>query len=144
MRLKKYLKVTDTVNKLKAIVQKINTNDVLNIVEFSFDEYKLCMMSLQLQKIKISSKVLLHVKPTAVGVGKNFTGQISYTNQLKGEVYDIKIGELLCYLHVKVNEVILQSIITKNSAIRMDLKKSDEVICFIKASDLSICEILDD
>ncbi|PID47040.1 MAG: transporter [Proteobacteria bacterium] len=127
-------------NKIPACILSIQNHDILNIVSFDFCGFKMSMMSLELKDIRPKDKVLLFVKPTSVAIGKNFMGDISYSNQLKGKIKSLKNGELLTSLEVLVGEFVLCSIITKNSSLRMNLKKGDEVVCFIKASDLSILE----
>lgn len=131
-------------NKIPAKVTDIQTCDILNITSFNFANFNLSMMSLELLNLKVNSKVILTAKPSSVAIGKDFNGEISYSNQLKGKIQSIENGELLTYIKVLVDEIIIQSIITKKSSQRMDLKKDDEAICIIKASDLSILEILND
>ncbi len=130
---------------LKARIKQIQTVDSLNIVCFDFFGTTLTMMSLDLKdEIKIGTKVILKVKPTAIAIAKEFTGQISYSNQIESIIEDIQIGELLCSIKLKVKDTIFESIITSKSAKRLELKKSDKVIAFIKASELYISKVLDD
>lgn len=127
-------------NKIPATIIDIKSCDILNIVEFQFDIFKMSMMSLQLSNLHVNDKVILTVKPSSVAIGKNLSGDLSYSNQLKGEIKSIKIGNLLCFLEVYVGDTIIQSVITKNSANRLNLEQNDKVVCIIKASDLSILE----
>ncbi len=130
---------------LKARIKQIQTVDSLNIVCFDFFGTTLTMMSLDLKdEIKIGTKVILKVKPTAIAIAKEFTGQISYSNQIESIIEDIQIGELLCSIKLKAKDTIVESIITSKSAKRLELKKSDKVIAFIKASELYISKVLDD
>ena len=41
-------------------------------------------------------------------------------------------------------DILIESIITVDSSKRMDLKENDEVTLLIKASDLSILEVIND
>ena len=87
-------------------------------------------------------KVKLAIKPTHIAIGKEFSGEVSYSNQLKCTILNIENGELLSSITLKVFDTLLESIITVNSSKRMDLKVGDNVTAFIKASDLSIGEVI--
>ena len=128
-----------------ATIKKINSIDNLNIVEFDFNGITLKMMSLDLNEhIKIDKKVKLNVKPSNVILAKNLEGEISLSNRLVAIIEDIENGELLSSIILKINSTILESLITVDSSKRMNLKKGEEVIVLIKASNLSIQEVLDD
>lgn len=128
-----------------ATIKKINSIDNLNIVEFDFNGITLKMMSLDLnENIKINKKVKLNVKPSNVILAKNLEGEISLSNRLIAIIEDIENGELLSSITLKINSTILESLITVDSSKRMNLKKGEEVIVLIKASNLSIQEVLDD
>lgn len=132
-------------NKIVATILKIHNIDNLNIVEFKFSDMKLKMMSLDLSDdVKEGNKVVLTVKPTHVAVGKNLQGDLSYSNQIKATINEIDQGKLLSVINTKAAGTDIQSIITADSSKRMNLKTEDEVILLIKASDLSILEVLND
>ena len=132
-------------SKLKAKIKEIQTVDSLNIVSFDFFGTTLTMMSLELKdEIKVGKNVSLAIKPTTVAIAKNFFGDISYSNQIKCNINSIEIGELLCSIKLITNGISFESIITTKSAKRLDLKKEDEVTAFIKASEISILEVLDE
>ncbi|MDY0234150.1 MAG: TOBE domain-containing protein [Sulfurimonas sp.] len=130
-------------NRFHATVTKIQTKENLNIVNFEFASYKLTMMSLDLdESIKVSTLVRLSVKPTHIALAKEFSGVVSYSNQLGAEIIEVENGELLSSIKLSVGDAKFQSIITKDSSVRMDLKVGDMVKIFIKASELSISEIV--
>ena len=129
---------------LIATVQKIQNSDNLNIVTFAFNGQTLSMMSLDLNaRVKVGVKVKLLVKPTHIALGKNFSGEVSYSNQLNTTIVSLNNGELLSSVELKIFDAILESIITLNSSKKMKLSVGDNVLAFIKASDLSIGEVLD-
>lgn len=128
------------INKIEAIVTSMQTTDILNITSFSFQNFSLAMMSLELENINVGDRVLLSVKPTAVAIAKEINGLLSYSNQLQGVIIFIDYGKLLTDIHVLVKDTTINAIITTNSAKRMNLKQDDEVTCLIKASDLSLYE----
>jgi len=132
-------------SKLIAIVKDIQSCDNLNIVKFDFFGQTLSMMSLELnQNIKIGTKVNLIVKPTHITIAKNFSGEVSYSNKLNTTIKEIQNGKLLSSITLSIFNTSIESIITVNSSIKMDLKVGDKVIAFIKASELSIGSINND
>ncbi len=129
---------------ITAKVTHIDTFENINIVQFISNEHSLSMMSLSVSdKINLGTKVRLAVKPTHIAIAKNITGSLSYSNQLDSTITDIQNGKLLSSVMLKCNDIDFESIITLNSSIRMNLKVGDNVIALIKASDLSIDEIID-
>jgi molybdopterin-binding protein len=128
-----------------ATIKKIHNIDNLNIVEFDFFGKTLKMMSLDLNKnVQIGKKVKLAVKPTNISIAKNLFGEISLSNQLVVNIKSIENGQLLSSIILEVNDTIFESIITADSSKRMNLQKNEQVTILIKASDLSILEVLND
>lgn len=128
-----------------ATIKKIDNVDSLNIVEFAFYGVALKMMSLDLNSnMQIGKRVLLSVKPTNIVIGKNLIGDISLANKIVATIEQIENGKLLSSILLKVDDIFLESIITCESSSRMNLQLGDEVTIFIKASDLSIEEVLND
>ena len=87
---------------------------------------------------------MLSVKPTNIIIGKNLMGDISLANKIVATIEQIENGKLLSSILLKVEDIFLESIITCESSSRMNLQLGDEVSIFIKASDLSIEEVLND
>lgn len=126
-----------------AKVTKIDNIDNLNIVNFDFSNQTLSMMSLDLSDdIKIGTKVELTTKPSHIAIAKEFSGILSYSNQLKAKIKELENGKLLSSIKLQIEEFVLESIITFESSKKMDLKVGDEVTVFIKASELSILKVL--
>ncbi|WP_368029935.1 molybdopterin-binding protein [Arcobacter sp. s6] len=132
-------------SKLLATIKKISTVDNLNIVEFDFHGEILKMMSLDLGKeVQVGKKVILSVKSTNVLLAKNLSGDLSFSNKLVARIENIENGILLSSIILKINDTYIESIITADSSIRMNLQENDIVTVLIKASNLSIEEILND
>ena len=128
-----------------ATIKKIHNIDNLNIVEFDFFGKTLKMMSLDLNKnVQIGKKVKLAVKPTNISIAKNLFGEISLSNQIVVNIKNVENGQLLSSIILEVNDTIFESIITADSSKRMNLQKNEQVTILIKASDLSIMEVLND
>ncbi|ADN09994.1 TOBE domain-containing protein [Sulfurimonas autotrophica] len=126
-----------------AQVQEIQSVQNLNILSFTCKDIALKMMSLDLNDtITKDSQVMLTCKPTAIAIGKNIQGELSYANQLHVTIVSLEVGQLLCALKLQFKEFVLESIITTDSQKRMQLQAGDEVTALIKSSDLSIKEVL--
>jgi molybdopterin-binding protein len=132
-------------SQLVATIKKINSVDNLNIVEFDFNGLTLKMMSLDLNDdVKIGKKVELSVKPTNISIAKNLIGEISLSNQIVATIQSLENGQLLTSVILKINDTLLESIITVDSSKRMNLQIGEVVTILIKASNLSIGEVLND
>lgn len=130
-------------SQLKATIVQIDSVDNLNIVKFDFYGHSLKMMSLGLSaEITVGKEVILGIKPTHIAIGKGFSGLVSYSNQIKAKITSCENGKLLSSIKLSVEDVVLESIITVESTSNMDLKVDDDVMMIIKASDLSILEVL--
>lgn len=132
-------------SKFIATIKKIQSVDNLNIVEFEFDGLTLKMMSLDLNDdVKIGKKVKLSVKPSNISIAKNLTGEISLSNKIVATIQSLENGQLLTSVILKINDTILESIITVDSSKRMNLQIGEVVTILIKASNLSIEEVIND
>ena len=130
-------------NTLVANVKQIKTVDNLNIVMFDLNGINLSMMSLELHEdVKVGAKVKLTTKATYIALAKGFSGEVSYSNQLRVEIVHVENGELLSSIKLQLQDITLESIITRDSSDRMNLHVGDEVTAFIKANELSIMEVL--
>ena len=132
-------------SQLVATIKKINSIDNLNIVEFDFHGLTLKMMSLDLNNdLQIGTKVKLSVKPTNISIAKNLIGEISLSNQIVATIENLENGQLLSSVSLKVHNTLLESIITVDSSKRMNLQIGEVVTILIKASNLSIEEVIND
>lgn len=130
------------INNLEAKVISIQSVEDLNIVKFEFENHILSMMSLGLKDTKINSRVILSANPSHIAIAKDFSGLLSYSNQIKTKITHIEMGELLCSIELEIGKHKLNSLITASSAKRLNLKINDEVLALIKASELSIKDVL--
>ena len=132
-------------SQIKATITRIDTVESLNIVTFDFYGAVLKMMSLDLsEEIGVGKKVILAVKPSHIAIAKELSGMLSYSNQLQATIHSCNNGKLLSSIKLRMEDVMLESIITLDSVLKMDLKAGDEVTAMIKASELSIVDVLDD
>ena len=130
-------------NTIKASVSNIQSVDNLSIVSFEVDTRTMKMMSLGLNTdIKVGSQVILGVKSSSILIAKGLSGMISSSNQLKCLVKNVNNGELLSSVKLEFSNFLIESVITKDSSLKMNLQEGDEVLALIKASELSILEVL--
>ncbi|MCF6340586.1 MAG: TOBE domain-containing protein [Sulfurimonas sp.] len=130
-------------NTIIAEVKEIKSVDNLHIIKFYFAGTILSMMSLELdENIKVGVKVKLIAKSTHIAIAKEFSGEVSYSNQLDAKIVHVENGELLSSIKIQVWETTLESIITKDSSERMNLHVGDTITALIKANELSIVEVL--
>jgi molybdopterin-binding protein len=63
---------------------------------------------------------------------------LSARNQLSGTVDELQIGDIMAHVVVKVGENLIESIITRNSAQELGLKKGDKVKVVIKSTEVMV------
>ena len=132
-------------NKIIANIIEIEKLDSLHIVSFDFNSTVLKMMSLELnEKVKVGQKVVLAIKPMHVSFAKNLQGQLSITNFFKAKIKGINTGKLLSSATFEANYTLIESVFTTSTLKSMNLQMYDEYTILIKASDISIFEVLDD
>lgn len=130
-------------NHIPATITDIKSVDTINIVTFTAEGQEMRMMALELdEKLVVGSKVILGVKATHVALAKCLNSLMSISNQLDVQLEGVDSGELLSSVKFRFSGAVLESIITKESASRMELKTGDRVIALIKSSELSIVEVL--
>jgi len=130
-------------NIFRATISQIESIDNLNIIKCYFLDQRLELLSLELGNgIKVGSMVELTTKPSNISIAKNFTGMVSCFNQIKSKIKEVENGELLSSIKLIVGESIIESIITKEMSLKMNLKEDDEVNIFINQSELSIFRVL--
>jgi molybdopterin-binding protein len=63
---------------------------------------------------------------------------LSARNQLPGTIEDVQIGDIMAHVVVKVGNNLIESIITRNSAEELGLKKGDAVKVVVKSTEVMI------
>lgn len=64
--------------------------------------------------------------------------RISARNRLVGKITEIKLGDILAHVTVKVGDNLVESVITRASAEELKLKVGDTVGAIIKATEVMI------
>lgn len=63
---------------------------------------------------------------------------LSARNQLPGTIEDIQIGDIMAHVVVRVGDNLVESVITRNSAEELALKKGDAVKVVVKSTEVMI------
>jgi molybdopterin-binding protein len=66
------------------------------------------------------------------------TMALSARNQLRGQVKDVKLGDVMAHITVQVGDNEIESVITRTSADEMKLKAGDAVTVVIKSTEVMI------
>jgi molybdopterin-binding protein len=130
-------------NRLSATITDIKSVDSINVVSFDVAKRTMKMMSLELNEaLVVGSKVLLGAKATNIALAKEANPMLSISNQLDVTIARIDMGALLCSVKFDFDGHLLESIITRDSALKMQLTVGDTIVALIKSSELSIVEVL--
>ncbi len=63
---------------------------------------------------------------------------LSARNQLPGTVLEVRLGEIMAHVVVKVGEHVVESVITRSSAEELQLKQGDSVRVVVKSTEVMI------
>jgi molybdopterin-binding protein len=63
---------------------------------------------------------------------------ISARNKLKGKITEILIGDVMAEVTIRVGQNTIDAIITRRSAEELKLKKGDNVIAVVKATEVMV------
>lgn len=131
-------------NQIAAVIANIEQKGSLALIEFDFMQEKLTMVTLDIDETLCKGqKVILEINPSQVAVAKNYNGDLSYSNQIDAKIKSIELGAILCTLILELGDRSkIEAIITAKSAINMSLGKGDKVKAILKASQISLGEVL--
>ncbi len=130
-------------NYIRGAIEGIESMETLNLVRFSVGSEQLKMISLELDEQMVEgAEVLLGAKATNIAIAKDIQGELSISNQLHSRVLSLQMGKLLCKVDFEYMGQKLQSVITRDSALRMQLQSGDQIIALIKSSELSVVEFV--
>jgi molybdopterin-binding protein len=63
---------------------------------------------------------------------------LSARNQLRGQIKDVKLGDVMAHIVVQVGENEIESVITRRSAEEMNLQPGDSVTVVVKSTEVMI------
>jgi len=64
--------------------------------------------------------------------------KLSARNQLPGIVEEVHLGDIMAHVTVKVGENVVESVITRQSAEELGLKRGDSVRVVVKSTEVMI------
>lgn len=129
------------INEIYAKVVRIITKDNLSFIKFESFEKEFSMLSLSVS-LDINDEVIISFKPSSVAIAKGNLGLLSYSNQIKTNISNLEIGEILTSIKANFYDFKLESLISTNSAKRLNLELNDEITMLIKATDVFVKEKL--
>lgn len=125
-----------------AKVTSLRSQEDLCVVNFSFLDLELKMVSLSLRDLDVGKDVVLRAKPTNISIAKQTGCEMSLSNKIPSIITNIIQGQILSTICMSHKDVSLQSIITTDSLNSLRLDLGDEIYALIKASDLYIDRVL--
>lgn len=138
------MKLISELNTFEAEVINIYNKDEINVVKFNLKTTTILMMSLELPaNIKLGTRVSLGVKPSHVSLTKDENILISHSNKLLSKITNIIEGEVLCIVEVSFEDYKIESLLTKQDFLKMNLKKGENILVLINSSELYIKEVFD-
>jgi len=124
-------------NKLIAEVKEIYSLERLNLIKFSLNFQIINVLILEMNlDLKAGKKAELIIKPTAISI---LNEKCEFENVLKGEIKEIKNGEILSKIVVIVEGFELEAVMVKE---KVNFKK--DVFVVFKSNDVIISKVLDD
>jgi molybdopterin-binding protein len=63
---------------------------------------------------------------------------LSARNQLPGKIQEVRLGEVMAHVIVRVGKNIIESVITRTSAEELQLKKGNAVTVVIKSTEVML------
>jgi molybdopterin-binding protein len=102
------------------------------------------MMSLELPHVSIGDWVILGFKSTSSIIAQGEVGKISFSNRIKGTVSQITKGKLLYSVLCQTHAGPVETIMTRRAYEGLEIKEGMDVTIFLKASEISIKEVLSD
>jgi molybdate transport system regulatory protein len=90
------------------------------------------------QKWLTGQQVMLAFREQEVSLAKHLSGLISIRNMLPCTIREIEHGKVLTRIVLNFAGQSIESVITRRSAIRLNLAPGDEVDALIKSSDMML------
>lgn len=126
-------------NKIPAVITRVEKRESLCFMEFDASGIPLSMLLFDLKPSFTPGKsVLVLFKETEVVLGKQLSGEISFSNRFQATVKAIRKGDILADITLRSNAGEFCSIITVRAVERLGLTENDEVTVMIKASQISL------
>ncbi len=124
-------------NKLSAVIVSQRHSGGLASIETSCGGYPFRLLVFENQKTREDGdETYLIIKESEIAISKTNPTDISISNRIECQIVDIKKGEILCEIELGFNSQKLVSMITVDSANRLELSVGDNVYALIKANEI--------
>lgn len=130
-------------NRLRAQITHIQTYEGISRILLNYHGQMLNAITLELPSFaQEGSEVFICFKETEVGVAKGSCAHISFSNLFECTIQSIQKGVILSTIQAAHHSQTLTSLITTAAIERLNLHVGDTVIFFVKATELSLEEIV--
>lgn len=129
-------------NKLQGIITGIRSSENISIVSVDVNGDVFSSIVLEGTKIplkyKVGERVTLLFKETEVGIAKNLTGSISFRNRFRSVIRKIERSLILTKVTMEYKSHAIDSVITTQSVVELNLQDSDQVEWLVKANEMTL------
>ncbi|MDR3162735.1 MAG: TOBE domain-containing protein [Helicobacteraceae bacterium] len=129
-------------NVLSGCITGIETGGAISIVEIASGGLSFTTLLVETPEscdyLMIGREVEALFKETEVVIAKNLSGGISLRNRHSATINSLRYGGILCEISLRSDAREVKSIITAQSAERLNLTAGDEVEWLVKANEISI------
>lgn len=130
-------------NRLRARISHIQTYEGISRILLNYHEQTLTAITLELPSFaKEGSEVYICFKETEVGVAKGTCNNISFSNIFECHIEALNKGVILSTIRATHHSHTLGSIITTAAIERLNLQVNDSINFFVKATELSLEEMV--
>lgn len=129
-------------NRLKAVITSQRHHGGLGSIETLCGNKAFKLLVFEKQKNRENGdSVYLIIKESEIAVSKTNQNDISISNRIESTITNLNKGEILCEIELEFDGHKLVSIITIESAERLDLKIGDKVYAMIKANEIYLEDV---
>ena len=129
-------------NKLEGRIVNVESSPEMSIVEVDVERDIFSAIVLETpgsgSYLNLGSTITLLFKETEVSIGKNLSGLISMRNRFGGRIKKIEKSAILTTVMLDYKGLEIVSIISTQSANRLELKEMDDVQWLVKTNEVSL------
>ena len=135
-------------NAIKGEIIQITSSGNISLVEAQVEDITMAAIVIGNPEntgyMKIGKKIDLLFKESEVSIARDFTGEISMRNQLKGSIMKMEKGNVFSKITFDFKSHPIVSLITTGSANRLNLKVGDRITGLIKANEVILMDAEDE
>ncbi|RUM66438.1 MAG: hypothetical protein DSZ03_01260 [Sulfurimonas sp.] len=127
-------------NTLAARITHKEQVEPLHLLRCAVGTQSMTMLSLQIEPtLNVGMHVILSVKSTDIMLSRHGDVSLSVGNRLQARVTGVRNGTLLSSITLDVEGMALESIMTLQASLQLELHVNDAVTVLIKESDIALC-----